>query len=256
MRFDKLEFDSTPDDSGKEDSVPIEKDFSHWVREADHNRRIGQYENALRYYSRALEEDKTQVMAWVGQVQMLILLSEYAQAKIWSQKALELFPNNPDLLSGQSQAECRLGNIKAALTLSDAAIIQRGETAYQWQVRAELSVATKKTGDITSFDKANLANSDWLVSLESALIYLFYRSYSKAQQRAKVAVEKSSDSYYCWYILGVCSQKLGFVSSAQMNFSRCLELCPNHVQAEQRMFEINQSNWSVGRLLKRMIGRK
>ncbi|QDT97144.1 tetratricopeptide repeat protein [Gimesia aquarii] len=256
MRFDKLEFDSTPEESGREDSAPIEKDFSHWVREADHNRRIGQYENALRYYSRALEEDKTHVMAWVGQVQMLVLLCEYPQAKMWSQKALELFPNNPDLLSGQSQAECRLGNIKAAHTLSDAAIMQRGESAYQWQVRGELSVATKKTGDVMSFDKAFLANNDWLVSLETALIYLFYRSYSKAQQRARVAVEKSPDSFYCWYILGVCGQKLGFTSSAEMNFTRCLELCPNHVEAEQRLFEINQSSWSVGRFLKRMIGRK
>tara|TARA_R100001132_G_scaffold27573_1_gene35741 strand:- start:5160 stop:5945 length:786 start_codon:yes stop_codon:yes gene_type:complete len=256
VRFDKLEFGPAPEDSGNEAPLPVEKDFSYWFREADTNRRIGQYENALRYYSRALEEDKAQVLAWVGQVQMLVLLSEYPQARLWSQKALELFPNNPDLLSAQSQAECRLGNISTALKLSDAALLQRGESAYQWQVRAELSVATKKTGDIPSFDKAELANRDWLVSLESSIIYLFYDCYSKAQQRARVAVEKAPDACYCWYIMGVCGQKLGFIESAQRNYSRCLELSPHHREAEQRLFEINQSGWSVGRLLRRMIGRK
>ena len=60
---------------------------------------------------------------------------------------------------------------------------QRGESAYRWQVRGELLVAGKDHTDRYCFDKAQLADGDWLVPLESAVIYCYYTVYSLAQQR-------------------------------------------------------------------------
>ncbi len=197
VRFDKLEFDRPPQEpSGKEPEARVDKDEKYWARLADENRRTGSYESALRFYSRALENDKTLVAAWVGQVQMLVQLREYPQASLWSQKALELFPSHGDLMAGQAQAECRLGNVKKAHALSDGALRQRGESAYRWQVRGELMVAGKQRTDRHCFDKAQLADSDWLVPLESAIIYCYYNVFSMAQQRAQAAVEKAPDAYY------------------------------------------------------------
>jgi len=131
---------------------------------------------------------------------MLVQLQEYPQAGLWSQKALELFPSHAELMAGQAQAECRLGNMKKAHALSDGALRQRGESAYSWQVRGELMVAGKQRTDRHCFDRAQLADTDWLVPMESAIINCHYKRFSLAQQRAQMAVEQAPDAYYAWYV--------------------------------------------------------
>ena len=256
MRFDKLEFDRPPDrPAGKEVELREDKDQKYWYRSADQNRRTGNYETALRFYSRALEIDKTMVPAWIGQVQMLVQLSEYPQASLWSQKALELFPSHGDLMASQAHAECRMGNMKNAFALSDGALRQRGESAYRWQVRGELMVAGRQRTDRHCFDKAQVADGDWLVPLETAVIYCYYKAYNLGQQRAQQAVEKASDAYYAWYVLGLCQAKLGFDTSARGSFERCLELCPRHADSLTQLAELQRSQWSLGRLFDRLRGR-
>lgn len=257
MRFDKLEFESPENRPSNPPSTPsrAEKDEQHWMRLADESRRTGNYENALRFYSRSLEENKTLVAAWVGQVQMLVQLHEYPQAGLWSQKALELFPSQGDLMAGQAQAECRMGNLKKAYALSDGALRQRGETSYRWQVRGEIMVSGKDRTDRHCFDKAQVADGDWLVPLESAMIYNFYRVYSKAQQRAQIAVEKAPDSYHAWYVLGLTQANSGFSSPATNSFRRCLELCPRHAEAMAKLAEVERGGWPFGRIVGRLFGR-
>ena len=256
MRFDKLEFERPEERPSKPEAEPrVEKDEKYWMRLAEENRRTGNYETALRFYSRTLEADKTLVPAWVGQVQMLVQLQEYPQAALWSQKALELFPSNGDLMAGQAQAECRMGNLKKAYALSDGALRQRGESAYRWQVRGELMIVGKEKSDRHCFDKAQLADSDWLVPLESALIYSLYKIFSKAQQRAQAAVEKAPDAYFAWYVLGLCQSKLGFDTSAIGSFQRCLELCPRHAESLSALAELERPHWPFARLFGRLMGR-
>ncbi|MFN2167503.1 MAG: hypothetical protein ACK2U9_14715, partial [Anaerolineae bacterium] len=76
-----------------------------------------------------------------------------------------------------------MGDFKRSNALIDGALRLRGESAYQWQVRGELMVALKQKTDRHCFDKAQIACSDYLVPLETALIYVHYREYAKAQQR-------------------------------------------------------------------------
>jgi tetratricopeptide (TPR) repeat protein len=256
VRFDKLEFDRPPQKpSGEKVELRVDKDEKYWAKMADENRRTGSYETALRFYSRALEIDKTLVAAWVGQVQMLVQLGEYPQATLWSQKALELFPSHGDLMAGQAQAECRLGNVKQAHALSDGSLRQRGESAYRWQVRGELMVSGRQRTDRHCFDKAQLADSDWLVPLETAIIYQYYKAYGMAQQRAQLAVEKAPDAYYAWYLLGLYQTKLGFDASARVSLQHCLELCPRHAEALSRLAELERPRWPLAGLLGRFIGR-
>jgi tetratricopeptide (TPR) repeat protein len=255
-RFDKLEFGSTPKKETRDtEELAALKDEKHWFQLADGHRRTGHYENALRFYSRSLEMDRSQVAAWVGQVQMLIQLKEYPQARLWSQKALELFPSNSELMAAGAQAECRMGNNKQALVLSDGALQQTGESAYQWQVRGELMVARKGRTDRHCFDKAQLADRDWLVPLETGLIYCFYKAFSKGQGRLQQAVEGAPDAYYAWYQLGCCQTKIGLAHAAGQSFHRCLELCPRHVEAGQRLAELDRPQWPFVRVFRRLMGR-
>jgi hypothetical protein len=73
-RFDRLEFDQPPERSSVSPPKASEpdRDEHYWLRLADQDRRQGLFENALRFYSRALELARSLVGAWVGQVQMLI----------------------------------------------------------------------------------------------------------------------------------------------------------------------------------------
>jgi Tfp pilus assembly protein PilF len=255
-RFDKLEFGSDPQKaSPKKGNRAAPKDEKHWFQLANQHRRTGHYENALRFYSRSLEMDRAQVAAWVGQVQMLVQLSEYPQARLWSRKALEFFPSNSELMAAGAQAECRMGNTKQALVLSDGALQQTGESAYQWQVRGELMVAKKQRTDRHCFDKAQLADQDWLVPLETGLIYCFYKAFSKAQSRLQRAVEGAPDSYYAWYQFGYCQWKLGLNHAAGQSFNRCLELCPKHEEASRRLAELDRPQWPLVRTFRRLMGR-
>src|SRR5262249_52221032 len=131
-RFDHLEFEHEPEQSLDQQLAPTNRDEKHWLKQAEEERRQGLYENALRYYSRGLEIDRSLIRAWVGQVQMLVFLAEYPEAELWSRKALELFHNNSELLAARAQAYCRMGDRKKAQEFCDAALKQEGESAYRW----------------------------------------------------------------------------------------------------------------------------
>jgi tetratricopeptide (TPR) repeat protein len=259
-RFDRLEFDEQSDadpgalqaDAGTEAS---ERDAQAWLKKADDHRRRGLHENSLRYYSRALEYDKSLVSGWVGQVQMLIILGEYPEAELWAKKSLEIFKGQGDLMAGRAQALVRIGDRTQAQVLADTALRQEGSSAYRWMVRGELLVATRDDIDRHCFDKAVQADGDWLVPLEIALIYLFHEQPSKALLRAREAVEKASDRFYAWLIQGQCEQTLGFDRQAKSSYERCLELSPRHVEANHKLAEVTNPGWSLSKGLRRLIGR-
>jgi len=258
-RFDKLEFSDGPGKkpqaapSAAKPSRPLDVD---WMVKAEQQRRTGLYENALKYYSRALEQDRSQVAGWLGQVQMLVLLEEYPEAELWARKALELFPSHGDLMAGRDQALCRMKDQKRAHELSDGALKQGGQSAYRWMVRGEILVVGRQAADQHCFDKAQEVDSDWLVPLEIALVYLFYGNPSRAHLRARRAIELGPDQYYAWFVQGRCQQELGLKEQAKQSFRHCLELCAGHTEAKRRLWELERSWSSPGRWLRNLFRRK
>jgi tetratricopeptide (TPR) repeat protein len=253
-RFDKLEFGPSPDDpQAPSEAGPRQHDEAYWMEQALEHRRNGHYENALRFYSRALELDKSLAAGWVGQVQMLVLLEEFRQAEMWSRTGLGLLPSHGALLAGRAQAFCRMRDMKKAQELSDAALAQDGQNGYGWLVRGELMVATRHQTDHHCFESARHFDQDWLVLLEIALVYLYYRVPSKALKWAQQAVEKAPDRYYAWYVQGLCQGHLGFDGQAQRSYRRCLELCPRHADADRQLRELKQQRWSLVRILHRVL---
>jgi tetratricopeptide (TPR) repeat protein len=257
-RFEKLEFNeprgrkSEPAPSAPKPSRPLEAD---WMAKAGEQRRTGFYEAALKYYSRALEQDRSQVDGWLGQVQMLVLLEEYPEAELWARKALELFPSHGDLMAGRAQALCRMKDSRRAYEACDGALKQAGQSAYRWIVRGEILLAGRQTTEQHCFDKAQQVDSDWLVPLEIALVYLYYGNPNKALMRARRAVELGSDRYYAWFIQGRCQEELGFGDQAARSFQSCLELCPGHLEARRRLENLRGSWFSPGRWLRGLFRR-
>ncbi|HEY2588919.1 MAG TPA: tetratricopeptide repeat protein [Tepidisphaeraceae bacterium] len=262
-RFDRLEFrepEQTLGARGQQQQradlrQPLDEDFDegHWLRMAGDERRRGLHESALRYYSRALELDKSLVAGWVGQVQMLIALGEYPEAELWSRKALELFKNNAELLAGRAQALCRAGDLRAAQASCDAAIGQQGMFACPWIARGELMVARKDALDDYCFDKAAQIDPDWLVPLEIGAIYQHYGRDAKALTRTRQAVERAPDQAYCWYRQGACELALGLTAPAERSFARCLQLVPNHADAHRALADLKNNRRVLLRFFRRLF---
>jgi tetratricopeptide (TPR) repeat protein len=254
-RFDNLELDPTPEEpDGPRGPAPAAaRDERHWLWLADENRRQGHFDNALRFYSRALEMDKSLATGWLGQVQMLIALDECPEAELWARKALELFRNHGDLLAGRAQAAARLGNRAEAQSLCDAALKQEGQSAYRWLVRGELLVRDRQGLDRHCFDKAVQLDPDWLVPLEIAAIYAYHRLPGKAVARLRQAAELAPDNAYVWYRKALCERELGLDDAARKSLRRCLEASPNHVEAAQALAELDARGWSLRRFLGRLL---
>ncbi|MBX9583164.1 MAG: tetratricopeptide repeat protein [Gemmataceae bacterium] len=234
-RFDRLELDDPAPDGDRGPAKDPARDHEHWLAQADRERRQGHYETALRLYSRALEDDKSVIAAWVGQVRMLVHLGEYAEAELWARKALEIFKNNPDLLAGRAQAFCRLGDKKQAMGCCDQALAQAGETAYRWLVRGELMVADKQALDRHCFDKAVAADKDWLVQAEIGLVLQYYGQPGKALPRFKAALEEEPESVFLWLKRAECEDALGLTDAAVTSLRRALEIVPKHDEARAKL---------------------
>src|SRR6266542_2665285 len=99
-RFDNLEFNEQSGDR-PEGSL---KDESSYLQDAHDAFRQGQFELALRAYAKVLEFNPDNAGAWSGQVRMLIELGEFEDAKVWADKALERFPQDPELLAAKAVA--------------------------------------------------------------------------------------------------------------------------------------------------------
>jgi Tfp pilus assembly protein PilF len=250
-RFTKLEFETPAATTSASSVTPrLAVDATTWMQRADQARRSGTYESALQLYSRALEDDKTLVRAWVGQVQMLIQLEESPEAEVWSRKALELFPADGDLHAGRAQALGRLHRSKEAYASIDAAMNQPGQSAYRWTVRGELLLSDGQSTERVCFDKAIQTDGDWLVPVEVALVYLEYKQPSNALNRVRLATERDPAAAYAWYVQGVCQAELGLDAPAMRSFQTCLDLVPGHREAEDRLHALRQG----GSLWKRVRG--
>jgi len=252
-RFEKLEFEqqSTSPTITTRTSKATDPE---WRLQAIEERRCGNYEQSLRMYSRALEDDKSLVDCWLGQVQMLVLLDECVEAELWSRKALELFPGNGDLMSGRAQAMRRMGDTGQALVLSDGSLKAAGQSAYRWMVRGELMAATKQDTDRHCFDKAVLADKDWLVLLEIACIYLELGLPSRALDRIRSAVQLAPDRYHAWYIQGRTEHQLGLREAAKASWEHCVGICPGHDNANGALQKFEQGQSAVQRWWRHIFG--
>lgn len=242
-RFNRLEFpeDAPPvlQKDGKQDASQApasEKRYRNsaadWMREADAQRRLGRYEAALRAYGRALEAERSQVAAWVGQAQMLILLDEARQAEMWTVSGLKVFPNNADLLAARAQALCRLGDTRSGMQYNDAAIQGEGNSAYRWTVRGELMTANRSNNAAHCFDSAEQIDGDWLIRTENANVLRHYGLPLKGLARAAAAVNMAQDAPFAWMVKGVCEFESGFNKQAEQSLTTALELLPDFKEAK------------------------
>lgn len=244
-RFRRLEFESEEPQRrvDEPDRVRLAEDVAEtWLRRAREARLQGNYENALRYYTRAVELDPMLVEGWIGQVQALTLLDELEEAATWSLKCLERFRDQGDLLAARAQALLRQGAGDEAHRLLVRAFEQPGESAFRWQVRGEVFTVARLEAARACLERAvQLAGENIIVPVEIALALEYYGLPALATRYAQEAVRRDSSSPHAWYVLARVEAAAGFADAARRAVERALQLKPHFVEAQRLLQQLDKT---------------
>jgi tetratricopeptide (TPR) repeat protein len=230
-------------------------DFGYYVEQADEQYYTGNYEKALRLYSRALQVDNAKVYPWIGQVLALLGMDQVKEADLWAARAMELFPDDASLLSMRALVHARKGMLNRAIGASDYAM-SRGSSPYAWAARGEILLLARNRNAAFCFDKAleQAGPENWKVPMYIGLVYYRKRQYSSALSYFKRAVAHEVDNYYLWFHLGRCYDHLSFDNQAIEAFNRVVELRPDFRPGEQALRRAQSANF-ITRFVRRLFRR-
>ncbi len=246
-RFANLEFGGESED--QQTQQPLLKDEAFFLAEARANFENADFEKGLRSFAKVLEYNPQNAAAWTGQVRMLIELGELREARLWADKALERFPNQPELLAAKAVALGRAGDLQDALAFSDASIEERGDTPYVWLARADVLLARKERRADYCFDKAvQLAPNDWFVCWLAARIRSYYREFVLALKLLQQAVTVNAAHFLLCLELGRCQQALGLIGPAENSFRQARQLNRDCREADAALIGLSETGlWARAR---------
>lgn len=229
MRFSHLEFGDKRDDAaGKAGAGEEIRDAEYFQNQAIRYWLAGDFEVALRNYSRALEQNSSFYPGWFGQVMMLIELGEYKEASVWIDKAMEMFPEYPELLAAKAIACARDGKMDKAVGYSDNSIEKDNISANAWLARAEVMLNRKSNIAQNCISKAiGCAGPDLpMIRLQAGRLFNRAGDYPGALQHLRTACDEMPKSALVWFELGRCQAGLGR-PEAKMSFEQALKLRPH-----------------------------
>lgn len=250
-RFTNLEFDDSSGSQKNTGTGEQVRDAAYFHRRAILSFLHSDFELALRNYSRALEVNSSFFEGWAGQIWMLIELGEYPEAIVWSDKALESFPEHPELLAAKAVACLRDAKYDKAKAYSDNSISKENIGPRVWLARAEVLLQSKSRVADNCLSKALALNDDQanLIRLEAGRLLRRYRHYSTAVEYLQEAVKRFPKSALAWYELGHCQSRLGF-SQAVTSLEQSLHLHPHFEEAKQALNDAQEG--FLGRLFRRL----
>lgn len=225
-RFASLELKPARQVAAGTGGAPL-RDAAYYMSEGLRMELAGDHEKALNQYSAALGETPLHLEAWAAQLWMLIYLGEPIEAQLWADRALETFPNQPDLLALKSLALGRCGMMEEAWEQNDAALEGGRGSAVVWLARGELRLATEDVTAEACFRHALAASTDRpLTALRSGDICLFHRRFAEAEGYLREATAGRPDSAWAWYGYGLAQRALGWENPALAAFARAARLEP------------------------------
>jgi tetratricopeptide (TPR) repeat protein len=242
-RFSRLEFGDKGDGGTAKPASGGEemRDAEYFQKQALRYQLAGDFEISMRNYSRALEQDHTFYPGWLGQVMMLIELGELREADVWADKALEMFPEHPELLAAKAVACARDGKMDKAIAYSDNSISKENVTSTVWLARAEVLLNRKSSiahNCISKALSAAMGEEGSMIRLQAGRLLNRKGDCAGALQYLRAVVDELSKSALVWYELGFAQAKLGR-PEAGMSFEQAIKLHPNWRQAEDALRRFN-----------------
>ncbi len=216
-RFSHLEFDGKKPIKTDGQGEPI-RDEQFFYQRGVGAWLAGDFEEALTNFSRALEKNSAFYEGWFNQVLMLTELGEFREAKLWADKALELFPEHPELLAAKAVACARDAQVDKAQAYSDNAVQKKNITWYVWLARAEVLLIRKsKMAENCIGSAVGIAGPQAPIArLEAGRLLRKYGYYTAAMEYLETAAKELPKSALAWYELGTCQAKLGFSEAGRV----------------------------------------
>ncbi|HEV8543700.1 MAG TPA: tetratricopeptide repeat protein, partial [Verrucomicrobiae bacterium] len=142
-------------------------------------------------------------------------------------KALQSFPNEPELLAAKGVALARSGDLQGAISFSDAAVESQRNTPYIWLARGDVLLARREKRAEFCFERAfTLGGKNWFVLWLASRIQSFYAHFAKALKFAQEALALEPARAAVWLQLGQCQLALGLVPQARNSLEQARELDP------------------------------
>lgn len=259
-RFDHLEISEwQPAQAGPDDKPVGMLDKDYYVGLAAEAFAAERFEQALAYYSRALQDDITMEEAWLGQLRCLVELGELPEAVTWSGRAMERFPTSASILSARAIAESRHGKFASAMEYSDAAFAAKGIGAYAWAARGEVLIPVNAANAKACFGKAiEMAPKNWTIRACIGRAYLIRKQHHLASAHFNQAVNLDPERFVCWHWIGKCAEAMGRINEAEIAYRRALAICPSFKPAQIAMSNIERRGpiSKIADAFRRLFGHK
>jgi tetratricopeptide (TPR) repeat protein len=246
-RFSKLETgqNPAPDDSSpnvgaalkriqKEADPEIQYDFGHYQAQGDQLYFRGEFPKALRVYSRAIQQDATQVQPWVMQVLCLLEQKQYKEALVWVKRGIELFPEDARLLSVEGVIYAHEGMVQRGLAASDYALKKSAADPMVWILRGEILCLADNANWQSCFEKAmeRRDKDDWQTPMQIGLFFMRLKKWSQAAEFLKKAAQIASNNDYIWMQLGKTYERLGLTQAALEAYNASADIAPRNTAAQ------------------------
>ncbi|MCC8190764.1 MAG: tetratricopeptide repeat protein, partial [Planctomycetes bacterium] len=232
---------------------PVVRDARYHLDRALAYELDGEHEKALNAYSAALGEDPLALTAWTRQLWMLVMLEETVEAVVWADRALQSFPNDPDILALKSLAQYRNGLVEPARALNDTALAATRDSAPVWLARGEIHLGSDVKSALACFKRAEAAPGEkGLTQLRAGDILFRRRRFVEAVEYYRGATQAYPDSSWAWYGFGRAERAVGREDVALVALDRAISLSPRTVRYRQARQE--KANW--WRRLRTWLGRR
>lgn len=183
---------------------------------------------ALRWYSRAMKVDSTRLEPWVAQVRLLLLTRQFSEAKVWLNRALSVFPDNPALMSLHALQNALTGQIRAGMATSDRLMSEQSTNVAAWLARGHILMITGNHGNADfCFDQCLelSGEADWKTPMMIGLVMDFERHWAKSIRFYELALGRRTQLPYAWYRIGRARAAVGQRELARQAFMRADALC-------------------------------
>lgn len=259
-RFEWLEMPGNKKKKKFENVHSEPENAERFMEQADEKLKKGDFDNALKYYSRALGEDANIEEAWFQQVWILIQFDELKQSEIWANKALEKFPNSVGLLALKGLLRGFLGDFEKALAYLDNSISKKGNHRFCWLARAYVLLLQKPNLNYKAASRCFLkaiesGSKDWWFLLQVAAVYIETGYPSESMELLNKVKKIKSNSPYFHYIMSRTYMELGFPNEAQEKITKALTIYPNFELAHQYS-DFIRKNRGVWYTIKKFFQRK
>ncbi len=201
----------------------------------------GDWRQALRFYSRAIQMETTRVDPWAGQVLALLFLDQVREADIWSRRLLECFPDHPTAVSLNGLVRSLQGMTRSGIGSSDFAMSKGHADELCWIVRGWMLLEGGNQNWMPCLDKAieQCPPDGWRYHLLMGLVLERYKKWPQAVKAYQTAVDQKLDNYYLWNRLGHCYDQLGLARKALEAHQHALSLNPDYPPARKAVSDLS-----------------